>query len=223
MRFSKSLIFTAALAVLPVLSHADPVTSNPTLTTGNLSFGGFSCTLSQYGAATPGSCNNIDVSTIASPGNGIKFVSGFSAFGKDAYTDAQIDYNVSSTTGISKVGLFFNGDFYGKAIAAVTESIYNDGAQVGFAEVACGAGEAGCTQSDEIQLSGSYSNLSVQKDIFLASYSGNSGSYASYIDQTFNDATPTPEPASIAMLGTSLLGAGLLRRRAKLAAQKGSN
>ena len=223
MRFSKSLIFAAALTVLPVLSQADPVNSNPSLSVGGLSFSGFTCVLTEQGAATPGSCSNIDVSTITSPGSGIKFVSGFSAFGQNSYNDAQIDYHVSSTSGISQVGLFFNGDFYGQAIASVTEAIFDGSTQVGFAKVLCGAGDAGCTQSDEISLNGTYSNLSVQKDIMLAGYSTGGGSSISYVDQTFNDAAPTPEPASFAMLGMGLLGAGLLRRRAKLAAQKGSN
>ncbi len=205
MRFSKSILLTAAALAMPFLGHAN------TLSVGNLTLSNFACTFTYDGSGSPDGCNDIAIKTITQPGTGIEFASGFSAYGKGSFTDAQINYNVHSTTGVDLVGLDFNGDFFGQAIASVTESIFNNGKQVGFASVACGSGKAGCTMTDNIMLSGSYDDLYIQKDIFLASYSKGSGSYASYVDQTFADA---PEPSSIALLGGGLFGAfGLLRRR----------
>ncbi len=213
MRFSKSILIAAVTVIAPLISQADTVSSNPTLSVAGLTFNNFSCAVTGEGAQTPSSCDAINVMTITQPGNGIQFSSGFSTSGKNSFTDAEINYNVSSVKGVDTVGLDFNGNFWGRAIASVTETIFNDGVEVGKAYVACGSGNAGCTMTDNITLTGLFTDLYIQKDIQLDSYARNAGANLSYVDQTFSAA---PEPSSIAMLAGGLLaGVGLLRRRAK--------
>ncbi len=221
MRFSKSILFTAAALLVPFVSNAGPISPSPTLSAGgvslsigDLSFDNFTCALSGGGGHTPSSCDSINVRTITQPGDGIQISSGFSTYGKNSFSDAEINYNVSSHSGIDSVGLDFNGTFWGKAIASVTETVFHDGVQVGEAYVACGSGQAGCTMTDNIALSGTFTDLYIQKDIQLDSYAGKAGANLSYVDQTFALA---PEPSTLAMLGGGLLAAGLLRRRAKAA------
>ncbi len=219
MRFSKVILLSAVAAVLPLASQANPVsvTGNPTLSIAGLDFNDFSCTVTKGGVlASPNKCGQIKVGTITSPGTGIAFTSGFNA-GFGSFDDAVIRYSVSSNTGISNIGLNFNGDFMGLAISSVVETVFSGSTEVAKAVVSCSP--LGCNDSDNIALNGIYNDLNVEKDIFVGgSYVGDAS--ISIVNQTF-DGPAAPEPASFAMLGTGLLGAaGLLRRRAKAAAKK---
>jgi PEP-CTERM motif len=211
LRFSKSILVTALALASPFITRATTVKSNPTLTIGNLTFSNFTCDVTKGGSfVTPGGCGKINVSTITDPGTGIQFSSGWTAF-HNSFDDAVINYHVSSTSGIDTIGLDFNGIFEGYAVSSVTESVYAGGKLVGFAEVACGTDPIGCERSDSIKLDGTYKNLYVQKDINVTAWTGLA--QISYVDQTFADA---PEPTSMALFGSGLIGVvSLLRRRAK--------
>jgi hypothetical protein len=216
LKFVKSILVAAAGCLLPLASYAAPVTSNPSLSINGLSFSGFACSISMNGpVSTPTACDQINVNTITNPGSGIQISSGFTA-GPGSFNDAVIDYHVSSTSGINAVGLDFNGTFLGLAISSVTESVFSGGQQVGFATVTCGI--AGCNRTDNIMLDGSYSDLYIEKDINVTGGIFTTAQI-SIIDQTFG--TDAPEPASLALFGSGLLGAALLlRRRVKLDAGK---
>ncbi len=208
MHFSKKILLTAVACLAPVVGQAASVTSNPSLSVGGLNFGGFTCSLSKGGvSATPNSCGEINVNTITQPGMGIAFSTLFSA-GAGSFDDAVLTYNVSSGAGISSVGLDFNGTWENLGISSVTETIYSNGVQVGFAKVSTDALHTNYT--DQISLNGVYNNLFIKKDIGVVGYNGTAQS--SFIDQTFT--TAAPEPGSTALLGSGLLAvAGLLRRR----------
>jgi hypothetical protein len=187
--------------------QAAPVTSNPSLSINGLNFSGFSCHITKSGIfADPDHCNDINVDTTTIPGSGIEISSGFTA-GAFSFDDAVIRYHVSSTSGINSVGLDFNGTFLGLAISSVTESVFSGDHLAGMATVACSL--AGCNLTDNIALDGSYNDLYIKKDINV---SGSFGvAQISIIDQTFG--TDAPEPASLALFGSGLLGAALLLRR----------
>ena len=213
MNISKSILFAIIATVAPAAMHAAPMTAT-SLSVDGYNFGSFTCSLDKGGVlATPSSCNQISVSTITNPGVGIRFSSGFNA-AYGSFDDAVITYKVSSNHGIDNVGLNFDGNFFGLAVTSVTEKVYDaNGNAVGFAKVGCGA-DAGCTQTADVALNGTYNNLFIEKDINVAA-AAYSGANLSIVDQTFADA---PEPSSLALLGSGLLGsAALLRRKAKKA------
>ena len=210
MQFSKSILIAAVAVLSPLASQASSVTSNPTLSVAGLTFNDFSCSMTKGGIfATPNSCGKINVNTITSPGNGIQISSGFNA-ALGSFDDAVINYSVSSNAPINTVGLDFNGTFEGMAISSVTETVFSGGRQVGFAQVSCST--FGCSRTDTISLDGPYSSLNIQKDIYVGAALG--VAQTSIIDQTFGtDAAPTPEPSSMALFGSGLIGAAMLFRR----------
>ncbi len=214
MQFSKQIILAAVAMIAPAVIQAASISSNPTLSVGGLTFDSFSCSVSGSGTlVSPSGCGEINVNTITQPGTGIQISSGF--FAAKGSVDAVVDYHVASPIALSTVGLYFDGSFAGEAITKVTESVFSGGNQVGFASVECGSAGlgAGCSRTDNIVLSGSFTDLYIQKDIFLAAGSMSNAS-TSVIDQTFSSAAP--EPSSIALMGSGLLAAGaFLRRKAK--------
>ena len=208
MQFNKSILIAAVAVLAPIAGHAATITSNPTLSVDGLNFSSFSCTLSLGGsAANPSDCSQINVNTITSPAEGIRISSGFSAQGA-SFDDAVVDYHVTSATGISSIGLDFNGFFDGYGVSSVTESVYSGDHLIGYTKVI--SSDSATNRAADINLHGVYSDLYVVKDINVTGNGGNAE--ASFIDQTFVQATP--EPSSIALFGTGLLSAfGLLRRR----------
>lgn len=211
------MLFAAVALVAPFAVNADSIVTGtiaaPTPMNG-LTFSNIGCTLSSDGgaASNPNSCTGISASNITVPGNGISFTSGFSATA-GSFEDAALTYTVSSTSGITAVGLDFNGYFEGLGVTSVTETIYSGSTMVANLTVDCGNG--GCSPAQESQnivLNGSYTDLNVVKDIDVSSGSKAPGNYAglSVVDQTF---TTTPEPASLALIGAGLLAAGAFRRK----------
>ncbi len=207
MNFGKKLMLTAVAVLAPVVMNAATVSSHPALSVGGLSFNDFTCSVTKGGfGAQPANCGQINVNTITQPGVGIEFSSGFTAYPL-SFDDALIHYNVSSSDGgISSIGLGFNGNFYGLAIASVTESVYAGEKLVGFADVACSV--IGCNRTENILLDGVYNNLHVIKDIKVSGLAGFSD--ISHVDQTF---TTTPEPSTTALLGLGLVSASFFARR----------
>jgi hypothetical protein len=213
MKFIYKLVLTAVAIIAPAVIHAAPISTNPNLSVAGYNFSGFDCSISKGGiAAFPNTCSQINVNTITSPGAGLEISSNFIAAAY-SFDDASVGYHVSSASGISSIGLDFNGFFLGLGVASVTESVYDGDKLVGFATVACGSPALGadCVRSTSVALNGTYYNLFVRKDISVSGFAGLAST--STIDQTF---TATPEPSSMALIGSGLLGAfGLLRRKAK--------
>ncbi len=214
MRLSKIIIGTA-VALMPLLSQAARVNSDPTLAIGGMTFDDFSCTVTHAGFAGPSRCGKVHVSTTAESDAGLQFDSRFRAHSNffNSSGDAVIGYHVSSAAGINHIGLAFGEDCWGGAYGAVTENVYAGNQLVGSAYVTCGPFRSGCTRSVEVALNGTYTDLWVTSDIDVTSSHGLGR--IRYINETFDPTTPAPEPAPVAMLAIGLSGALVLLRRPK--------
>lgn len=207
MNFGQKLLLAAAALLVPVLSHADPISGNPNLTTGGFSFSNFSCSTSGSGLA-PGlsNCGGIDVSSLAAPDSGVRFSGGFGA-NLLSTENVLVSYDVNSVDPIYAMGLFTYGAFFGNSNATVNTSIFDtNNALVSQANVICDSN--GCNGNGNFLLNGFYNDLHVIQSVTMSS--GLGLTITSPIDNTF---TAAPEPSTNALLGAGLVGGALLMRR----------
>jgi len=213
---NKNLLLIAALltgSFVTAPARAVPVTPSPTLTSGDMTFDTFTCKVVSGNGLT---CGGIDVSPYVSTTppdpiagqNGITIQGAFNAF--PATEDVILTYEGHITE-----ALFHDAEMYfnGTAVSSVSEQIFNldNGDLIGTLFVT----NPPPIFTDHVVLSEDATNIEVIKDIGLALNNGVPGTI-SLVDQNFSQIAAAPEPASITLFGSALLGLGLLGRRRKI-------
>src|SRR5688500_8329224 len=219
--FAALLLTSFAVTPARAIPLSDLITSNGSITVGDKLFDNFSGSLIGEGLFSPQILSGIDVTggtfgglpgllfsgamtVVAGPGVNEDFSS----------LDLLLGYDVAAldpTQLISDIHLTFNGDRAGQAATSVTETVFDSAGNV--------VGQAHVTNPPEnlqelIALSVLLPKVSVRKDIALAAFGANGDSQASitFITQAVSQSA-VPEPASLLLLGSGLLGAGWVRKR----------
>jgi hypothetical protein len=204
----------ASVTTCPTASYTAYLGAGFTCTSGNLAFSafGYSSSANPAGNAIPASGLTVTPQTQDS-NEGFQFAGGWNvgtqAGGVASFQDSVVSFTVTSSV-ITDLHLFFNGSFTGTGTSSVVESYCLNHVLAG-----CPAGSSGSISVtnpppsfNAVVFFAPVTSVSVSKDIHVDSGTNGTASISQVIN-TFS----SPEPLSFVLLGSGLLGLGLLRKR----------
>jgi len=199
---------TARAAIMPL----SDLLGGATVQSGDKVFSSF--TYSATGDMPPANAVNVETIQDINGDYGIRFQAGFVDQAGGGSSDALITFNVSVAPGanmaIAGVTLSANpAVFNGPGLASVTETFIPTITDDKLVVYDFGGDDDKLL--DKITFGQSYPTIPVQKDIILHATGQDGAVTMSFVDQTFQQ---VPEPATLTLALSGLLGLGLLRKRA---------
>jgi hypothetical protein len=217
--------FALFIAVVGIsTASATVITSNPTITSGGLTFNNFNCSFAPMSSGTVvGGCGSVSV---AGAGSGLVFTNGITTNGVGT-PDLAVAFAVVGGP-VTTIGLSMTDVIAGTETLYIKEDVYAEpytpsSALLGELTVVCNqtvAGASGCDASsilsDTISIAAT-SNLYIIKDVSYDGHSGNAVGNITSFTQTFNSPSVAPEPEVVGLFASGLAVIGFVgvRRRRK--------
>jgi hypothetical protein len=210
----------ASMTTCPTATLDQYLVPNFTCMSGNLLFSNFaySPTASPVGVLVPATV--ISVTPQVMTGNeGFQFTDGWNvgtqAGNTNSFQDSLISFTISTVdhaNTLNQLTLFFNGSFTGTGLANVTEQYCAGGTLTSCPQA---TGQIKVTNPpmsfNDTVFFAAVNTVSVSKDINVSSGTNGTANISQVIN-TFQQ-SGVPEPMSCFLLGSGLLGLGLLRKR----------